>query len=110
MIYYQFKIYNIVIKIFNVFLWSLICLLLGLECVLRNQNLSDLYSVFIEHEITPETVWSLSEENCKEMGLSIGDRKRYLLAANKRNETDQETANSELLLNYIYIKLYIIQI
>ena len=32
--------------------------------------------------MTPTIVWSLDEDECKEMGLSVGQRKRYLKMAN----------------------------
>ena len=71
----------------------------SLQMELQKEDLSDLYSIFLEHGNTVNTVWLLDEDDLIEMGLSIGERKRYLLVANKKKKVYQDSGNSEFF-NY----------
>ena len=62
---------------------------------LEKYNLMDAYELFRNHSITHDILWTLSENEIKEIGLNLGQRRRYLLAVEARKEENHEAGKEE---------------
>ena len=54
-----------------------------MEEELNRHNLSELYPTFLRESVTLDVLWLLTENDVREMGLTVGQRRRYFLAAEK---------------------------
>ena len=48
--------------------------------MLSEHNISSLFRALHGAGITKDIIWELSEDDLKELGMSLGDRKRFLKA------------------------------
>ena len=59
-----------------------------MEDWLRSIGLGERVPAFVENRITEDQLGDLTEEDLRELGLTIGERKRFLRALQARNETE----------------------
>ena len=72
-----------------------------LELEFQKHDLLDIYEAFLKHEITHDLAWSLTKDELKEIGLTLGQQKRYLAAAKKDNKASTQnpvTSNKGALI------------
>ena len=49
----------------------------GLEAILTKYNMSSLYDVFENNNITTEVIWELNDNDLRHLGLLVADRLKY---------------------------------
>ena len=65
-----------------------------LESLLKDYEIVSLYDTLRKHSINAGIVWDLEDEDLKEMGMNLGERKSYA----KAKERKMEERNSRLLI------------
>ena len=66
--------------------------------MLKDYNIFSLFDILRKNFITAELVWDLQDEELREMGLNIGERKKYSQA--KERKIQEEHGKMTILLEY----------
>ena len=65
---------------------------------LEKWKLTEIYDVFTKECVTKEILWKFEEEDLKDLGIKLTQRKKYFHAVEKINDQKKLGGNSNVIL------------
>ena len=71
-----------------------------MEVELTKHNLFDLHQLFVREGVARDIMWKLTIDDAKEIGMNVGQRRRYFLALEQEIKHNPEL-NKGMLLPFL---------